>query len=120
MLFFIFVLKWTSLIFFTVKFFFSEAQIYRMIATCTDKTLEERRGLMDSRLAQMSQGHFPESSMVDSVQYVLQCVSCKKNAKREEASEVSFESIFKSYSGEILQFDHTEGRVFGYIICLNT
>ena len=81
-----------------------------MIATWTDKSLEERRSLMDSKLAQMSQGHFPESLLVDSVQYVLQCISCGENAKREESSEAYFESIFKSYSGEVLQFDQTEGR----------
>lgn len=81
-----------------------------MIATCTEKNLEERRSLMDSKLAQMSQGHFPESLLVDSVQYVLQCISCGENAKRGESSEAYFEFIFKSYSGVILQFDETEGK----------
>ena len=68
-------------------------------------------------MAQMAQGHFPESSLVDSVQFSLQCISCRKDAKTEEtATKIDFEYIFKPFSGEILQLYQTEGTIFKHTV----
>ena len=64
-------------------------------------------------MAQMAQGHFPESSLVDSVQFSLQCISCRKDAKTEEtATKIDFEYIFKPFIKGILQLYQTEGTIF--------
>ena len=65
----------------------------------------------------MAQGHFPESSLIDSVQFSLQCISFRKDAKTEEtATKIDFEYIFKPFSGEILQLYQTEGTIFKHTV----
>lgn len=40
--------------------FFSESQILRLLVTGSEKNKEERKNLLDRRLASLSQGHFSD------------------------------------------------------------
>lgn len=94
------------------KQFISESQIHRILLVCSDKTSYERRKLVDSKLAFMSQGVSANSSLADSAQFVLQCISLKENAERLNPNKpIDFEHIFMSYSGSFLQLEETEGML---------
>lgn len=80
-----------------------------MVATCTDKSLEERTCLLDKKLAIMSQGNLSGSSLTDCARFVLQFISFEENTKnRESSKQANFKSVFKSYTNRNLQFEETE------------
>lgn len=90
--------------------FLTEAQIFRMLVTCTDKNIDERRTLVDRKLALISQGHIPESQLAEHVQFVLQCISLGNRGRHGQLFEkTKFESIFKSYSGSDLELEESIG-----------
>lgn len=86
--------------------FLTEAQIFRMLVTCTDKNIDERRTLVDRKLALISQGHIPESQLAEHVQFVLQCISLENRGRHGQLFE---KSIFKSYSGSDLELEESIG-----------
>lgn len=91
------------------EFFFPEAQIYRMLVTCTDESLEERISILDKKLAMMSQANMPGSFLTDCAQFVLEIISYEGNAKNRESSNLNM--IFKSYTDNKLQYEETEGTI---------
>lgn len=79
--------------------------------TCTDKNLDERRNIVDRKLALLSQGHIPESQLAKHVQFVLHCISLEDKRKQGQPFEKShFELIFKSYSGGDLEPEESFGK----------
>lgn len=91
--------------------FLPEAQIFRLLVTCTDNNLDERRNIVDRKLALLSQGHIPESRLAKHVQFVLHCISLEDKRKQGQPFEKShFELIFKSYSGSDLELEESIGK----------
>lgn len=79
--------------------------------TCTDNNLDERRNIVDRKLALLSQGHIPESRLAKHVQFVLHCISLEARRKQGQPFEKShFELIFKSYSGSDLELSESIGK----------
>lgn len=79
--------------------------------TCTDKNLDERRNIVDRKLALLSQGHIPESQLAKHVQFVLHCISLEDKRKQGQPFEkFHFELIFKSYSGSDLELNESIGK----------
>ena len=92
---------------------FLEAQIYRMLATCPDKKVEERISLLDDKLVKMSKGHLRQSSLNEAAEYVSRYLFLNENEKRLETSPPSrIKPIFKSYTRGVLQFEETKGMLF--------
>lgn len=87
---------------------FSEAQIFRMLAICTERPLDERRKLVDRKVAVMTRGHFPKSNLAETVQFVVQSFSFQEETRRLQSSKhtnYEHEKIFKSYSGRDLELE---------------
>lgn len=87
---------------------FSEAQIFRMLAICTEKPLDERRKLVDRKVAVMSQGHFPKSNIAENIQFVIQSIFFQEESRRLQSSKhthFEHEEIFKSYNGRDLELE---------------
>lgn len=87
---------------------FSEAQVFRMLAICTEKPLDERRKLVDRKVAIMSPGHFPKSNLSENIQFVVQSISFQEEPRRLQSSKHTNserEKIFKSYSGRDLELE---------------
>ena len=80
-----------------------------MLATCTDESLEKRIGILDEKLAMMSQANMPGSFLTDCAQFVLEIISYEGNAKNRESSNLNM--IFKSYTDNKLQYEETEGTI---------
>lgn len=79
--------------------------------TCTDRNLDERRNIVDRKLALLSQGHIPESQLAEHVQFVLHCISLEDKRKQGQPFEkFHFELIFKSYSGSDLELNESIGK----------
>lgn len=79
--------------------------------TCTDRNLDERRNIVDRKLALLSQGHIPESQLAEHVQFVLHCISLEDRRKQGQPFEKThFELIFKSYSGSDLELNESIGK----------
>lgn len=79
--------------------------------TCTDKNLDERRNIVDRKLALLSQGHIPESQLAKHVQFVLHCISLEDRGEQGQPFEkTNFELIFKSYSGGDLELEESIGK----------
>lgn len=90
---------------------FLEAQIFRMLAICTEKRLDERRNLVVRKVAVMSPGHFPKSNLAENIQFVIQSISFQEKSKRLQSSKHTNserEKIFKSYNGSDLELE--EGK----------
>ena len=84
-----------------------------MQATCTEKTLQERTNLLDSKLAIMSHGRVKESSFGGAAEYVLQYLSLEESSDDSKAStppRAKSERIFHSHNRMNLQFEETEGK----------
>ena len=84
-----------------------------MQATCTEKTLQERTNLLDSKLAIMSHGRVKESSFGGAAEYVLQYLSLEESSEDSKAStppRAKSERIFHSHNRMNLQFEETEGK----------
>lgn len=94
--------------------FFSESQILRLLVTGSEKNEEERKKLLDRRLASLSQGHFPMSNLTEYVQFVSQCISFHEARRAQRSKHTYFEHIFKSYSGSDLQMEESEGTYFNH------
>lgn len=87
---------------------FSEALIFRMLAICTEKPPDERRKLVDRKVAIMSPGHFPISNLTETVLFVVQSISFQEEPIRLQSSKHSIserEKIFKSYSGRDVELE---------------
>lgn len=83
-----------------------KAQIFRILVICTEKPLDERRNLVDRKVAIMSPGHFPKSNLAENVQFVLQSISLQEESRHLPSSEYSErEKIFKSYDGRDLELE---------------
>lgn len=85
-----------------------KAQIFRMLAICTEKPLDERRKLVDRKVAVMSQGHFPKSNIAENIQFVIQSISFQEESRRLQSSKhthFEHEEIFKSYNGRDLELE---------------
>lgn len=94
-----------------------------MQATCTEKTLQERTNLLDSKLAIMSHGRVKESSFGGAAEYVLQYLSLEESSEDSKAStppRAKSERIFHSHNRMNLQFQETEGK-YKYIgkLCIS-
>lgn len=63
--------------------------------------------VLDSKFISMSRGHFPESYLAESVQYVLQYISTEEERKGSQHADIK--PIFISYYGKDLQQEETEG-----------
>lgn len=88
----------------------SESQIFRMLVTCTDQHIDERKTLIDRKLALISQGHITESQLAEHVQFVLQYISLEDRGRHGQLFEkTNFDSIFKSYSGSDLELEESIG-----------
>lgn len=88
-----------------------KAQIFRMLAICTEKRLDERRNLVDRKVAVMSPGHFPKSNLAENIQFVIQSISFQEKSKRLQSSKHTNserEKIFKSYNGSDLELEEDE------------
>lgn len=99
--------------------FFSESQILRLLVTCTEKNEEERKQILDRRLASLSQGHFPVSNLTEYVQFVSQYISFHEARRAQRSKHTYFEQIFKSYSGSDLQMEESEGTYFNHNFFIN-
>lgn len=86
---------------------FSGAQIFRMLVTNTDKSLEERIQLLENKFASVEKKHFSKYHLVNDIQFVIQYFSFHKESKTLE--DTNPQCIFFSYNGGDLQQEETEG-----------
>lgn len=89
--------------------YFSEAQIFRMLVTNMEKTLEERKRIVKEKFEQIAKGRFPEFYLAESIQFVLHWFSIQKDQKG--APNTHFKHVFITYNGSDLQQEQTRGKL---------
>lgn len=78
-------------------------------------TISETK-VLDSKFISMSRGHFPESHLAESVQYVLQYISIQEERKGLQHGDIK--PIFITNNGKDLQQEETEGSYIIYDPCI--